>query len=547
MAKTHYTAQQRKKFSLQSAKAKLRFSNFLIGVLCVVALVFLYIQPFFSVQVSYAVSAETLQQILQEQMGTTEISKEDLEDVDLTLGFSMTLEGKGLTGLLGDELNALLRMGNGGTDGQDDSSGSGENAPAQDEENTDTATAFAAAADNSAAADDSAADGAQEPTDDSSPSSSQESAEDIPFIGSLLQACKDNEVVQDTISASVDELIVQAQAAVPRVVAIYVSVVVSEQVNGQGNDGEQTDTPADSSGGEEAGQAPQPGTDAALAAAMTARRPYAKYLAQQDVSASAADLDIDELTAAIESLLSKDSVTVEEAKNAVMDYVEKNRESLGLTEESVAEVESQVGEALGNMAQQFGEPVTDENGAPVLGDDGTPVMAIRPEEVFTDILVQAGMVDEEKVNEGAELSELLTDYIMTQMGETEDALYYVFMAFSLILAILYVLWGFLLIKSIVKTCTGTPMGAFFVKLLTGLPFLILVIVPTVGLSVLGMEGILNLLSSAGLGNMTSELSGLTLGVSGGWVAFVCTVVLFVFGFLYSAFKREYRHAEKDLG
>lgn len=289
---------------------------------------------------------------------------------------------------------------------------------------------------------------------------------------------------------------------------------------------------------------------------MTAHRPYAKYLSGGAAVATSSssqgttafgNLDVDELTKKIEELLSKDSVTVEEAQKSVMEYVKENQDALGLTDDSLAEVETQVSTALNNMAEQFGEPVTDENGQPVVDENGEPVMAIRPNEVFTDILVQAGMVDKEKVDEGAELSELLTEYIMTQIGETQDTLYYVFMAFSLLLAVLYVLWGFLLIKSIVKTCTGTPMGAFFVKLLTGLPFLLLVLVPTIGLSVLGMEGIINLLASAGAGSeITSQLAGLTLGVSGGWVAFACTVVLFVFGFLYSSFKREYRHAEKDL-
>lgn len=586
-AKSRYTSYQRKKFSLQSAKAKLRFSNFLIGILCVVALVFLYIQPFFSVQVSYAVQPQTLRQILQEQMGSSNISEEDLKDVDLTLGFSLTIEGKGLSSLLGDELNTLIRMGNGGGSGSQSSSSSGETQSPEDQTGSDDvdtddqlsffAAAYAAAqqdpsdpGQSSSDSDQSSSDSGQISSDTTSSSddtsvSSGEKTEENALLQRLLQACKDNEVVQSAISASVDELITQAKAAVPRVVAIYVKVVVREQAQQSSTGTAGTDD--SSSSGADSGFVSDDGSEDAkvdlptvplpsdsLATVWTARRPYAKYLSGgavassggNDLASQIGNLDVDELTEKIEELLSKDSVTVAEAQKVVMDYVKENQDALGLTDDSIDEVETQVGEALNSMAQQFGEQVTDENGEPVVDENGNPVMAIRPNEVVTDLLVQAGMVDKDKAESGAELSELLTEYIMTQMGETEDALYYTFMAFSLVLAVLYVLWGFLLIKSIVKVFTGTPMGAFFVKLLTGLPFLLLVLIPTIGLSVVGMEGILNMLASAGMGDLSAQLTGLSLAVSGGWVAFACTVVLFVFGFLYSSFKREYKHAKKDL-
>lgn len=588
-AKSRYTSYQRKKFSLQSAKAKLRFSNFLIGILCVVALVFLYIQPFFSVQVSYAVQPQTLRQILQEQMGSSNISEEDLKDVDLTLGFSLTIEGKGLSSLLGDELNTLIRMGNGGGSGSQSSSSSGETQSPEDQTGSDSADSadqlsfFAAvyadeqqdpsdSGQSSSDSDQSSSDSGQTSSDTTSSSddtsvSSGEKTEENALLQRLLQACKDNEVVQSAISASVDELITQAKAAVPRVVAIYVKVVVREQAQ-QSSTGTSGNDDSSSSN-TDSGSVSDSGSDSqdtavelptvalpsdSFATAWTARRPYAKYLSGgtfassngNDFASQIGNLDVDELTKKIEELLSKDSVTVAEAQQAVMDYVKENQEALGLTDESIGEVETQVGDALNSMAQQFGEQVTDENGELVVDENGNPVMAIRPNEVVTDLLVQAGMVDKDKAESGAELSELLTEYIMTQMGETGDALYYTFMAFSLVLAVLYVLWGFLLIKSIVKVFTGTPMGAFFVKLLTGLPFLLLVLIPTICLSVLGMEGILNMLASAGMGDLSAQLTGLSLAVSGGWVAFACTVVLFVFGFLYSSFKREYKHAKKDL-
>ena len=121
----------RRRSSLKSAKLKLRLGNLFIGILCVVALAFLYIQPFYSVQFSYAVSAEQLQQILSEQMGAESVSEEDLSGVELNLGVTLTMEGKGLSGLLVDELDALLRLGNAGAEENgsgDPSSGSSETA-----------------------------------------------------------------------------------------------------------------------------------------------------------------------------------------------------------------------------------------------------------------------------------------------------------------------------------------------------------------------------------------------------------------------------------
>ena len=590
----HYTSHQKKKIALRSAKAKLRFCNFLIGVLCVVALAFLYIQPFFSVQVSYAVPPETLRQVLQEQMGANNLSEEDLEDVDLTLGFSLTIEGKGLSSLLGDELNALIRMGNGGGNGGQSGSSSGETQSPEDQTGSDDvdtddqlsffAAAYAAAQQDPSDSGQTSSDSGQtssdsgqtssdsgqtssditSSSDETSVSSGEETGESA-LLQRLLQACKDNEVVHAAISASVNELIAQAKAAVPRVVAIYVKVVVREQAQQSSTGTAGTDD--SSSSGADSGFVSDDGSEDAkvdlstvplpsdsLATVWTARRPYAQYLSGgavassggNDLASQIGNLDVDELTEKIEELLSKDSVTVAEAQKVVMDYVKENQDALGLTDDSIDEVEAQVGEALNSMAQQFGEPVVDENGDPVVDENGNPVMAIRPNEVVTDLLVQAGMVDKDKAESGAELSELLTDYIMSQMGEAEDVLYYIFMAFSLVLAVLYVLWGFLLIKSVIKIFTGTPMGAFFVKLLTGLPFLLLVLIPTIGLSVLGMEGILNMLASAGMGDLSAQLMGLSLAVSGGWVAFACTVVLFLFGFLYSSFKRKYKRAKKAL-
>ncbi len=381
-----------------------------------------------------------------------------------------------------------------------------------------------------------------------------------------MQACKDNETVRSTISNAVDELLAQAWAAVPKAVAVYVKVVVSQQVNaslsgGQTGSPETPDASASDPDTSAADDTAGSGEEdvSAVASAMTASRPYANFLSSSAAENSGfaipdgvtemfAEVDIDELAALIEDILSKETVTVEEAQNAIMDYVRKNQELLGLTDEQVNNVEANVGEALNSMAQNFGEQATDENGDPVVDEDGNPVMVIRPAEVVTDLLVQAGILDESEAEDGAELSELLTDYILNQIGEAEDVLYIVFMAFSFVIGILYLLWGILLIKSIVKMFTGTPMGAFFVKLLTGLPFLLLVLVPTVGLAVLGgMEGVIGLLTSAGVGSeVTSQLAGLTLGVSGGWVAFACTVVLFVFGFFYSSFKRKYKNAKKNM-
>lgn len=536
----------RRRSFLKSAKLKLRLGNLFIGILCVVALAFLYIQPFYSVQFSYAVSAEQLQQILSEQMGAESVSEEDLSGVELNLGVTLTMEGKGLSGLLVDELDALLRLGNAGAEENgsgDPSSGSSETAALSARtgaENDDTG--------NDGTGDDQSGTSAEDSSGSSS--SGGDAEEGNGLLDSLLNACKENDAVQSTVSAAVDSLLEQAQAAVPKVVAVYVRVAVRQQVAGGGQSEDQSggDQTGGGSAGETEEELPATGGDTSLAAAFAARHPYAQLLSGASGSSSSGsapavpELDVDELAAKIEELLSRETVTVADAQNAVMEYVKENQQELGLTDDDLAAVETQVGDALGSMAQNFGEQATDENGDPVVDENGDPVMVIRPEKVVTDILVQTGIVEESRVEDGAALSDILTEYIMDMAGETENILYYVFMAFSLVLAVLYLLWGILLIKSIVKIFTGTPMGAFFVKLITGLPFLLLVVVPTCAVWFVGMDAIVELIGSYAGGEIASALGGLSVAFSGGWVAFACTAALFLFGFLYSAFKREYKNA-----
>ncbi|MBQ9081852.1 MAG: hypothetical protein IJY26_04410 [Clostridia bacterium] len=452
--------------NLKSAKLKLRLCNFFIALLCVLAMAFLYTQPFWSVDITYKVSAQQLQAILQESL-QAEISQEQLEGTDIQISAQLAIDGQDLTLLFVDEVKTVVDSVS--------ASKEGESAAVQN---------FDAQA----------------------------------MMNSMLNTCKENEYAHNVVERTVNSLVEQVEAMVPTLVSVYVQVLINQTLSGDAPGGPVAD------GGAMQTLSLHTGFTASSATQENPIDGGLNGMTEEELKDKLAAIDTQALADKIAELLEKESITVEEATSTVVEFLEENKEALELTDEDVTRIEGQVSSALTEVA--------DENGS------------INIDEIVTDVLVESGIVDESTIPDDAEISEILTAYVFELLGEYETVLYIVFIVFSVIIGLLYLLWGLLLIKSLFKILTGKPMGAFFVKLFTALPFLILVLLPTLAFS--NMDVVLTLLAQQGVSvaEISGLLSGINIAFGGGSMAAICTLILFLFGFVYSVIKGEYKRAKR---
>lgn len=475
--------------SLSKAKIKLSFCNVCIALLSVVAIVFLYIQSFWTVKVSYTLSSEQLQKILAESGTEISVTADDLKNVDLEVNTSLSLKGEDLSKLLVDEIKLVPQLfGNKGED----------------------------------------ADG---------------------VWTKMMQTCRENQTVENTVKTTVEGLVEQTEQMVPKMVSVYVKVMLREQMSradANPSDPSKDGTTSDNQTNEVGEQTAERNASVSLAyffedvadvgADRTEILPsdlpggitqddVSSFLTNEDVAKRLETLDMEQLEQVIGNLLSRDNISVEEGTSIIMDFLESNKETLELTDADLASVKTEVSSVLTEVA----------------GEDGN----INVDKAVTEVLVNQGVIDKDQIQEGDELSDVLTAYFMEQLGETKEYLYIAFLSFSLLIGVLYILWGILFVKSFIKIFTGRPTGAFFVKALTALPYILLVLIPTVAM--LFKTTLLPLLLekiAADTSQIMEYMNGLTVSFGGCWVPALCTLILFLFGFLYSSFKREYKKAKK---
>ena len=419
---------RKEKIRLHESKVTLRLLNFVVGIICAVAIFATYSQTFISMSVAYTLGAETLSVALSE-LGDIEVSEDDLSSVEGTeISVSLSLEGSDLSVLLVDELNAVVS-------GND-----------------------------------------------------------------LIETCEDNELLGNTVSSVVDTVVPQMRRVLARVVAIYAIAIVGDTASAI--------------------------TDTAESGGYVL---YAETSVDSETSSKISELLAndsltDDLAAVIEDLVAEGSISSDELKETINSYLTEHQDELDITDEELEEICAQVEDVVDQLVEGYG----DESGT------------IDTDSLAIQMMISAGLITEDSVSEDATIDDVLYDFIMDLLEEY-DVVCLALVIISFIVGVLYLLWGWLLLKSIVHIISGTPMWMFTAKIFTGIPYIIILLLKLVT-SDLVMPLIVEMLADL----VAFDLSAIALGFGGGFVAAICTLVLYLLGFIYNHYRKAYRESKHIL-
>lgn len=413
---------RKEKIRLHESKVTLRLLNFVVGIICAVAIFATYSQTFISMNVAYTLSAETLSVALSE-LGDIEVSEDDLSSVEGTeISVSLSLEGGDLSVLLVEELNAVVS-------GND-----------------------------------------------------------------LIETCEDNELLGNTVSSVVGTVVPQMRRVLARVVAIYAIAIVGDTASAL------TDTAE--SGGD-------------VLYAETSSK-ISELLANDSLT--------DDLAAEIEELVAEGSISSDELKETINSYLAEHQDELDITDEELEEIYAEVDDVVDQLVEEYGD------------DSGT----IDTDSLAIQMMISAGLITEDSVSEDATIDDVLYDFIMDLLEEY-DVVCLALVIISFIVGVLYLLWGWLLLKSIVHIISGTPMWMFTAKIFTGIPYIVILLLK-LATSDLVMSFVIETLADL----VAFDFSAIALGFGGGFVAAICTLVLYLLGFIYNHYRKAYRESKHIL-
>lgn len=236
------------------------------------------------------------------------------------------------------------------------------------------------------------------------------------------------------------------------------------------------------------------------------------------------DAGVEEFLDIVKSLEEADNLTVSALTEQVEIFLQNRLAEYGLTDADVSAVTADMTNKLTQVA--------DKNGK----------LGMAP--LVARILKTLNFVgaDTEVVSETA--ADDLTAALL-ENDSTGVAIFGAFLGLAALALLQALLWALLLLKTLLKVLTGHPMGAFFTKLLSALPYILLVLLPTLVFTVIGIENIpvlLGLLGQIGI----QPAAGANIAFGGCYGAAICTLVLFIWGFFCAPARRRYKRAKRAL-
>ncbi len=285
-----------------------------------------------------------------------------------------------------------------------------------------------------------------------------------------------------------------------------------------------------------------------------------EILQQAGITEEYINEEIDALMTKLENGVTPSEIS-QDLVNTAKDAMEKLQtvegfEDAQLDAEDEEELRSAIEEVLTEMTNENGEIVLDEMFADILlkvinegenGENGENQGNVAVSPVSVTYLNSADGANQQSSTEQlkAEIRTLIMDAIGAD-AETIEMIALVMQILSYVMLFTFFTWFYLILKIVVKL--GAKNNAIKLKLpilLGWLPCLVLVLAPTIALSLLTNESFLTGtigMSATEVANITSILGGFSIKfISGSIVSFVVAVVLFFFVlFYYGRLRRKLR-------
>lgn len=241
-----------------------------------------------------------------------------------------------------------------------------------------------------------------------------------------------------------------------------------------------------------------------------------------------------------------------------------------LTDEDLAEIEDAISEVLKELADENGnlngdgllssliagllaeDSETYEEGMPDLELPEESGSGLAPHRVGVSnaILNFASAPADSSSQEQKSIADMVRDELTAALSdELLDTVRIVAIGLFAFIAFSAFWWIYLLIKLLCKLGMKNPLiKVRMAILLGGLPYVILALIPTIAINLISNPtGPLATVMGAETAAMIAKLFGGAIEIkfaSSGIIAFICTIVLFIFGFPYSSRRRHIRRENK---